>query len=88
MPQRVHGLADDVLAQHRPERGQPVTAPRERRPPGTLEMEIVHPAGGVDELAEQQRAAVTEPGDEPAELVTCVGLRSGRRIVGDDRSHQ
>ena len=31
MPERVHGLADDVLAKHRPDRGQTVAAPRERR---------------------------------------------------------
>ena len=35
-----HGLADDVLAQHRAERGAAVAAARERRPPGPLEVDV------------------------------------------------
>ena len=57
----VHRLADDVLAQHRADRGQAVAAARERRAPGALEVQVAEAAVGVDELAEQQRAAVAEP---------------------------
>ena len=36
----VHRLADDVLAQHRADRGQAVAAARERRAPGALEVQV------------------------------------------------
>ena len=39
----------------------------------------------VEDLAEQQRAPVAEPGREPAELVARVGLRHRRRTVGRRR---
>ena len=51
--QSVHGLADDVLAQHRSHRGQAVTAAGERRGAGTLEVDVVDASIGADELAQQ-----------------------------------
>ena len=78
----VHRLADDVLAQHRPDRGQPVAAARERRAARALEVQVAQPPVGVGELAEQQRAAVAEPRDEAAELVPGVGLRDRGGAAG------
>jgi hypothetical protein len=71
----VHRLADDVLTQHRTDRGQAVAAARERRAPGALEVQVAKVAVGVDELTEQECAPVAETRDEPAELVPGVGLR-------------
>ena len=42
--QRVHRLADDVLAQHRPDRGQAVAAARERRASRALEVQVAQRA--------------------------------------------
>ena len=42
------------------------------------------PAGAVDQLAEQQRAAVAEAGGVAAELVAGVGLRDRGRALGHD----
>jgi hypothetical protein len=79
----VHRLADDVLAQHRPDHRQPVAAAGERRAPRPLEMQVAQAATGIDELAEQERPPVTEPRGVPAELVPGVGLRHRRRTAGD-----
>ena len=46
-------------------------------------MQVAQPAGVVDELAEQQGAAVAEPGGVAAELVAGVGLRDRRRALGE-----
>jgi hypothetical protein len=88
--QGVHRLADDVLAQHRADGGQPVTAARQRRATGPLEVEVAQPAVGVPQLAQQQGTAVTEA-VEAAELVPGVGLRhrSGalRHRGADEQAH-
>src|SRR4051812_42724132 len=39
-----HGLADDVLAEHRPQRGEAVAAAREPRPPRPLQLDVDEPA--------------------------------------------
>jgi hypothetical protein len=70
----VHGLADDVLAEHRPEGGAAVAAAGEPRPPGPLELDIDEPAGRRPVLAQQDRAAVAEHG-EAAVLVPGIRLR-------------
>ena len=44
--QGVHALADDVLAQHRAHRGQPVAAARERRAARALEVQVAQAAVG------------------------------------------
>jgi hypothetical protein len=49
----VHGLADDVLAQHRADSSEAVPAAGERGTPGALEMDVAEAAVCVDELAEQ-----------------------------------
>ena len=48
--ERVHGLADDVLAKHRPDRGETVAAARERRGARPLEVKVAKPAVGRREL--------------------------------------
>jgi hypothetical protein len=80
----VHRLAHDVLAQHRADHRQPVASAGERRPAGTLEVQVPHPALAVDELAQQERASVTQPRDEPAELVPGVCLCHRRGALGDE----
>ena len=77
----MHRLADDVFAQHRPERGAPVTAAGERRLPRPFQLNVDAIAGGRDLLAEQDRAAIAE-GREVAELVAGVRLRDRPRAVG------
>ncbi len=89
-PERVHRLADHVLAQHRPERGASVAASGERRPPGPLEVEVESCAVAADDLAEQQRPSVAEPWRVAAELMAGVRLRHGgdargRVVAGEDR---
>ena len=59
--ERVHRLADHVLAQHRPDGRLAVAAAGERRAPRALEVQVATAAVDVDHLAEQQRAAVAEP---------------------------
>ena len=87
--QRVHGLADHVLAQHRSDRGQIVAAAGEQVRPEP-EVDVAQPPGGVGDLAEQQCAAVAEARDVAAELVARVGLRdrdrAGRHVVADQEA--
>ena len=58
--QRVHGLGDDVFAQHRPERGAAVAAARKRRRHGARQLDVFARAVAADNVAEQDRAAVAE----------------------------
>jgi len=85
----VHRLADHVLAQHRPDRGQPVAAARERGAPGAFQVQVAQPAVGVDELAQQERTPVAEAWGVAAELVPGVRLRhrcgSARDEVADQQ---
>ena len=88
--ERVHRLADQHLAQHRPERRLAVAAARERRAARALQRDVAAPAGAVDHLAEQHRAAVAELRREAAELVPGVGLRDrlgafGNAVAGEQR---
>ena len=73
--ERRHRLADDVFAQHRPERGAAVAAAREGRRAGALELDVAAHAVAVDDFAEQDRAAIAELGHEMAELVAGIGHR-------------
>ena len=56
----MHGLADEVLAQHRPERGATIAAAREGRQARALELDVAQDAIASFELAEQDRAPVTQ----------------------------
>ncbi|CAB4889968.1 unannotated protein [freshwater metagenome] len=70
----VHGFADDVLAQHRPERCLAVAAARERRAARPLQVHIAALALRVGQFAQQQRAAIAQTRRVATELVPCVGL--------------
>jgi hypothetical protein len=83
--ERVHRLADQHLAQHRPDRRLAVAAARERRSPRALEGDVAALAGAVDHLAEQDGAAVAELRREAAELVAGVGLRDRLGAVRERR---
>jgi hypothetical protein len=73
-PQALHGLTDQVLAQHRAHRGLAVAAARKRGAPRPFQVQVAAAAVDVDHLAEQQRPAVPEPGHINTELVTGVSL--------------
>ena len=75
----VHGLAQDVLPQDRPEPGPAVTPPGEGRAAGTLELDVEALARRVQDLAQENRPAIAEPWHEAAELVTGVGHGQGVR---------
>jgi hypothetical protein len=77
-PERVHRFADDVLAQHGPERGSSIAAPRVARRPRPFELNVPALAGRCDLFAEQDGAPVPECG-EVAELVARVRLCDGPR---------
>ena len=85
----MHGLADQVLAQHRAHRGLAVATTRERGTPRPLQVQVPAAAVDVDHLAEQERPAVPEPGRVHAELVASVGLGdrrdSRRRLAHQQR---
>ena len=76
--ERVHGLADEVLAQDGAEGGAAVSAAGERGGAGALQLDIVALDVADEDLAEQVGAAVAEGGDEVAELVAGVG--DGQRL--------
>ena len=78
--QGVHGLGDQVLAQHRTERGEAVAAAGEGGRARTLEVDVAEIPVAIGDLAEEQRAAVTEDGHELPELVARIRLRY--RAVG------
>ena len=73
--QREHGLADDVFAQHRSERGAAVAAARKRRRAGALELDVAADAVRVDDFAEQNGAAIAQLGHKMPELVAGIGHR-------------
>ena len=84
----VHRLADDVLAQHRADRGQTVTAAGERGAPGALEVQVARLTVGVDEFAEQQRPPVAETRGIGAELMPGVGLGDRGGAAGNEVADQ
>ena len=87
--QHRHRLADDVFAQHRTERRAAVAPARKRRRARPLELDVAADAVGVDHLAEQDRAAVTQLRHEMAKLVTGIGHGDrvgavGQALAGED----
>ncbi len=81
-PERVHRLAEDVLAQHRPDDRLAVASARERRAAGALEVQVAPVAVRVEDLAEQQRATIAQPRRVRAELMAGVRHRDRRGPVG------
>ena len=79
--QRVHRLADQHLAQHRPHRCLAVAPAGKRRAPRALQGNVAAPAVAVDDLADQQRAAVAQLGIELPELMSRIGLGNGLRAL-------
>jgi hypothetical protein len=72
--ERVHGLAHQGFAQHRPDGRLAVAAAGEGRPPRALESDVEAPALAIEDLAEQHGAAIAELRREASELVAGVGL--------------
>src|SRR5262249_58412304 len=62
--ERVHGLADDVLAQNRAKRRPAIAVAGERGGAGTLELDVAAHAIQIDDFAKQQGATVTQLGNE------------------------
>ena len=88
--QRRHGLAHQVLAQNRAQRGSAVPTARERGAAGTLKLDIVAHAIASYDLAQQVSSAVTELRHKMAELVPGIGhgewLGAHRhQVAGQDR---
>ena len=87
--ERGHRLADQVLAQHRPEDRAAIAHPREPGASGALEPDVAQPPRAVAELAEQERAPVAEVRVEVAELVPRIGLGDegpgGGVLPGEER---
>src|SRR5205085_970855 len=59
--QGVHGFADDVFAEHRPEGGATITATRVRRRSWAFELDVEAFATRRDLFAEQNGAAISKP---------------------------
>ena len=81
--ERVHGLADDVLAQHRSHGRLAVAAAGETGASGALQVQVVARALRVEDLPEQQRPTVAQSGRVVAELVARVGQRDRFGPLGD-----
>ena len=78
-PQGRHGLADNVFTDHRPERCAPVAAAGKLCRSGSFELDVIAPAVGAEDFAEQHRPAIAELGHEVSELMPGIGLRYGLR---------
>ena len=73
--ERGHGLAHEILAQHRPKRRPAVATAGERGRARALELDVAALPVTVDDLAEQNGAPVAELRHEVAELVPGVSRR-------------
>ena len=87
-PERRHGLAHDVFAQHGTERRTAVAAAGEGRRPGTLELDVAPDAVAIDHLAQQDGASIAELRHEMAELVPRIGERDRLRGIRDALARQ
>ncbi len=82
--ERVHRLADHVLAEHRPDRRLAVAPPRERRAARALQVQVATASGYVEDLTQKEGAAVSEARGVAAELMAGVGLRHRRGALRQD----
>ena len=69
---RVHGLADDVFAQHRAKACAAIAVAGVGRGTSTFQLDIAAVARAVNDLANQQRPAIAELSRKPTELVARV----------------
>src|SRR3954471_5448181 len=85
----MHGLADNVLAEHWPERSASIAVSGVRRPPRALELDVIADTIGSADFSQQDRAAVAELWDPMAELMPCIGHRkrlgTQRHMVSGER---
>jgi hypothetical protein len=81
-PQRCHGLAHDIFAQDRTERGTAVPPARERRRPRALKLDVVTPPIASHHLAQQVGASVAESRNEMPELMPGIGQRQRFGSIG------
>ncbi len=77
---RMHGLADQIFAQHGTEGSASVAVPRIRGPAGALELNIAAHPGLVEGFSQQDRATVAELRHEMPELMARIG--HGDRLDG------
>ena len=70
----VHGFADQVFAQDRADGGLAVAAAGKGRATRAFQLYVAAVAVGIDDLTEQEGAAVAELRREAAELMAGVGL--------------
>ena len=77
--QGVHGLADDVLPEHRADRSEPIPTTGERRAARAFEMDVMQETVRVDDFAEQEGPPVAQARRVPAELMPGIRLRNGFR---------
>ena len=80
----MHRFADEIFAQDRPQGGAPVAAPRERRSARALQLDIAPLAAAVQDLAEEDCAAVAKLGNEMAELMPGICHRDRLGARWDD----
>ena len=88
----MHRFADEIFAQDRPQCGAAVSAPGERRSARALQLDIAPLAVVVQDLAEEDSAAVAKLRNEIAELMPGVGHRdrlcAQRRDVAGEHHRQ
>ncbi len=81
--ERMHGLTDEVLAQHGPHGGQSIAGAGPGRAARALQLHIAQHAVAVAQFAQQQRAPIAQRGNEVRELMAGVGLCDGPCIFGE-----
>ncbi len=77
----MHCLADQVLAEHRPQRGAAVATARERRKAPAFELNVAEDAVTVLELAKKIARPSPSSRDKSAKLMPSIAHRDRRRVV-------
>ena len=86
--QRVHGLRDDIFAQHWPEPGAPVAHAAIGGLPGALELDVHALACRAHDFAQKQGAPIAQPWHPIAKLVASIDLRQRGGLLGGAVSGQ
>jgi hypothetical protein len=79
--QRVHRFADQIFAQHRPDRRAAVTAARERRATGSFQLDVAKNAVAIFAFAQKDRSPVAKLRNEVPELMPGISHRNRRRVL-------